>query len=108
MTDVANLRNLPHLNLIQGTFSPSYLLALYSTTKTTILKVTDLHIANLSACIADKENCQLVYRTELGKVVTTQGIIRDTFRKANRELLILENGLPIPTEDLIHIRRMFH
>ena len=55
----------------------------------------------------EKVQCQLVYRTALGKVVTTQGIVRAIFKKNKvEEVAILENGLPIPTTHLLHIQRM--
>ncbi|MCB0631701.1 MAG: hypothetical protein R2824_03845 [Saprospiraceae bacterium] len=47
-----------------------------------------------------------MYRSELGRVVTTRGIIREIFRKAESEFAILENGLPIPTQNLLYIARM--
>ncbi|PHN05313.1 hypothetical protein [Flavilitoribacter nigricans] len=58
--------------------------------------------------MTEKVNCQLVYRTELGKVVTKQGIIRDVFTQQQPplEIAVFENGLPIPTQNILHIRRM--
>jgi hypothetical protein len=52
--------------------------------------------------------CQLVYRTELGKVVTTEGLIRAVFIQQHppASVAILENGLPIPTQHILHIQRM--
>jgi hypothetical protein len=68
-------------------------------------QTTHIH---LQACIATKATCELVYRTELGKVVSVSGVIRGIFlrQQVAREVAVLENGLPIPTQDILHIRRM--
>lgn len=63
---------------------------------------------DLDTCVETKIICQLVYRTELGKVVTTHGIIRDIFREDHSAgtVAVLENGLPIPIQNILHLSRM--
>lgn len=75
--------------------------------KTFKLKASAKHI-DLTPYVTTKAACQLVYRTELGKVVTISGIIRDVFLQQNPplEVAVLENGLPIPIHHILHIRRM--
>ena len=71
------------------------------------MEITTKHI-DPTPYVTAKQLCQLVYRTELGKVVTTQGIIRGVFIRQHppATVAILENGLPIPIQNILHIQRM--
>lgn len=50
--------------------------------------------------------CEIVYRTELGRVTTEQGIIRNLFSRGSHDFLILESGLPILISSVLSIQHM--
>ncbi len=49
---------------------------------------------------------EIVYRTPYNKTAVENGIIRDVFSFQDNELLILESGLPILMQSIVHMQAM--